>query len=405
MAERVRRRPGRRARPVGVRPGRRRAARRLGRRRDPGRPARGRPLPGPGHPGHRHRQRGRQPVDRARQPGQAVGRARPADRRGARASSTACSTAPTCCSPASGPARSTASASDVDEVRARYPRLVYARGHGYGVRGPDAGPRRLRRLGVLGARRRGPRAHAARPRPPDLASGARSATATAAWRSPSASPPRCCDGPGPARGRSSTCRCWPPRCGRCRPTCSPRCRARRHGPPRVGSMVNPLVGTYRTKDGRHIQLVFLESDRYWATVLRAGRPARPGRRSPLRRPPRPASENAEACVAVLDEVFAAADLRRVEGAAGAGSTRRGRRCRRSRSCSTTRRCRQRLPRRRRARRRHAATGCPGSRCSSTSRPPDLRRAPEHGEHTEAVLLELGYSWDDIAALGEAGVIP
>ena len=39
------------------------------------------------------------------------------------------------------------------------------------------------------------------------------------------------------------------------------------------------------------------------------------------------------------------------------------------------------------------------------RPPDLRRAPEHGEHTEQVLLELGYSWDDIAALGEAAAIP
>ena len=28
---------------------------------------------------------------------------------------------------------------DADVVRERYPRLIYARGHGYGVRGPDAG--------------------------------------------------------------------------------------------------------------------------------------------------------------------------------------------------------------------------------------------------------------------------
>jgi crotonobetainyl-CoA:carnitine CoA-transferase CaiB-like acyl-CoA transferase len=37
-------------------------------------------------------------------------------------------------------------------------------------------------------------------------------------------------------------------------------------------------------------------------------------------------------------------------------------------------------------------------------PPPLRRAPEHGEDTEALLLALGYTWDEIAALKEAGAV-
>ena len=32
------------------------------------------------------------------------------------------------------------------------------------------------------------------------------------------------------------------------------------------------------------------------------------------------------------------------------------------------------------------------------------RAPEHGEHTEAVLLDLGLSWDEISAMKENGAI-
>ena len=38
-------------------------------------------------------------------------------------------------------------------------------------------------------------------------------------------------------------------------------------------------------------------------------------------------------------------------------------------------------------------------------PSNVRRlAPEVGEHTEEVLLEYGYTWDDIAALKESGAI-
>ena len=38
-------------------------------------------------------------------------------------------------------------------------------------------------------------------------------------------------------------------------------------------------------------------------------------------------------------------------------------------------------------------------------PAALHRAPEHGEHTERVLLELGYDWDAIGELQREGVIP
>ena len=37
-------------------------------------------------------------------------------------------------------------------------------------------------------------------------------------------------------------------------------------------------------------------------------------------------------------------------------------------------------------------------------PAALRRGPEQGEHTELLLLELGFDWDDIGKLKDTGVI-
>jgi crotonobetainyl-CoA:carnitine CoA-transferase CaiB-like acyl-CoA transferase len=37
-------------------------------------------------------------------------------------------------------------------------------------------------------------------------------------------------------------------------------------------------------------------------------------------------------------------------------------------------------------------------------PPSLRRAPDHGEHSEEILLALGRSWDDIIALKARGTV-
>ena len=69
---------------------------------------------------------------------------------------------------------------------------------------------------------------------------------------------------------------------------------------------NPLWNHYRCRDGRWLAVAMLQSDRYWASFARAlGRPqlADDERfRSLLAR-----AQNAEACVAILDEMFASRD--------------------------------------------------------------------------------------------------
>jgi CoA:oxalate CoA-transferase len=50
----------------------------------------------------------------------------------------------------------------------------------------------------------------------------------------------------------------------------------------------------------------------------------------------------------------------------------------------------------------SVTGCPVSFNGEVTH--EAQPAPEHGQHTEEILLEAGYSWEEIGALRDAGVI-
>jgi crotonobetainyl-CoA:carnitine CoA-transferase CaiB-like acyl-CoA transferase len=165
---------------------------------------------------------------------------------------------------------------------------------------------------------------------------------------------------------------------------------------------NPLVNSYKSSDGRVIQLIMLESDRYWPELCE-----RLGRSELIDDPRfRDASsrfEHRRACVAELDLVFGSrpvSDWREaLDGAKGVWAVfqspaevvadpqvaandylvefeaRAGGRVR--------------LP-------------GPPTQFDETS--PDCRPAPEHGQHTEEVLLELGLDWVEIGALKSSGAV-
>ena len=291
---------------------------------------------------------------------------------------------------------------DADSLTSRYPGLVYARGHGYGVRGPDADqagydasafwargglaytltpsdrPQPIGQRGAMGDRN-GAMALAfgisaallERTRTGAGSVVDVSLLATAMWTlSSDVLAALGGDSPEPAQGR--------------------------------GMIVNPLVGSYRTKDGRHIQLVFLEGDRYWFEFCRLiGR-------AELVDDPRfvdmaARRANGPECVALLDEEFGRRtfaewkDLLTKFDAPWAPVQ------------SVTELLEDPQV---------VANGyigdvvidgepvyqLPTVPVQFDGKPPELRLAPELGEHTETVLVELGYTWDEIGELKEAAVI-
>ncbi|MBV8965709.1 MAG: CoA transferase [Mycobacteriaceae bacterium] len=169
-----------------------------------------------------------------------------------------------------------------------------------------------------------------------------------------------------------------------------------------GLAINPLVNRYKTRDNRWIQLVFLQPDRFWAGFCaRIGLPS-------LGTDPRfvPSANlianAAEACALVAD-AFAGEDLEhwrealhdepgvwaplatpketlndpQVEpnGYVIANLDAHGNE--------------------------YQIVAAP---VQFDETPPAPARAPEHGQHTEEILLELGLGWDDIAAAKDDGAI-
>ena len=165
---------------------------------------------------------------------------------------------------------------------------------------------------------------------------------------------------------------------------------------------NPLVGLYRTGDGRYLSLVLLESDRFWPDLCRhLGRPE-------LIDDPRYSSaaarfEHRRACRQELVEAFATAPLEEwrsrlatLEGVWAPVQTAR------ELHDDVQVLANGYLP---------TVTGDDGtpvelvaSPVQFDETPPVLRRAPDHGQHTEEVLLELGVSWDELVLHKESGAI-
>ena len=166
---------------------------------------------------------------------------------------------------------------------------------------------------------------------------------------------------------------------------------------------NPLVNTFQTKDHRFVSLVFLQPDRYWADLCRAV--ARPE----LALDPRFAdskvrADNREACVAILDEIFASRPFEEWRAVFDEESF----------PWAPFQRVPELIEDRQVAANGYigevAVSGgdafrMPTGAVQFDEQPAKLRRGPEQAEHTEMLLLELGFDWDDIARLKEEKVIP
>lgn len=165
---------------------------------------------------------------------------------------------------------------------------------------------------------------------------------------------------------------------------------------------NPLVGQYRTSDGRFLSLMMLQPDRFWPEVCeRIGRPELaddPRFRDGLSR-----YEHREDCVRLLDEVIGSRTLEQwrqaFDGMRGVWAP-----------VQTALELHDDPQVRPNGYivdvQRDDGVDFPlvASPVQFDEEHFELAAAPEHGQHTEELMLELGYTWDQIIEHKEKGAV-
>jgi crotonobetainyl-CoA:carnitine CoA-transferase CaiB-like acyl-CoA transferase len=290
----------------------------------------------------------------------------------------------------------------VDALRARNPKLVYARGHGVGVRGPDANKPSYDMSAFWS---RGGVAHSLTPLDAERAVGQRPGfgdhtsamnlafgVATALFRRERSGEPSVVDVSllGTAMWVMSSDVVYSGN-----PGYDPHALMR-------GAAANPLTGTYHTSDGRFIALVMLQADRHWADFCRhLGHPEWID--DPRYADAKARRQNAVECARDLADVFATHTLAewriRLAGLDAAWEPQQSVRELRDDPQALANGFLTRVE------------GGSGDAYELVSNPcqfdglvPELTPAPECGAHTEEVLLEIGLDWDEIAALRKDGVL-
>ncbi|QZA15531.1 CoA transferase [Mycolicibacterium holsaticum DSM 44478 = JCM 12374] len=165
---------------------------------------------------------------------------------------------------------------------------------------------------------------------------------------------------------------------------------------------NPLVGTYRTKDGRYVQLMMLQLDKFYAEAMRViGLPELVD--DPRFADPASRYENRVALIALLDEAFAKRTLAQwrttlavLTGAWGIVQTP-------AELCEDPA-----VTANGYVAHTETVNGVPFSLPTNpvqfNERSVTPPGAPEHGQHTEEVLMDAGIDWDTIEELKKSGAI-